>query len=604
MGIKGLWKEVNDATTKDHLHSFKGMKLAVDGYGWMHKAVIPSAIPLATGQPCDRYLRYFISRLNLLMKYGITPYVVFDGRSMPMKSDTDKQRGEARANAKQEGLRLLKLNRRNEAQTMLEKAISITPEMVYAVCSLIRKIMGNQDGEKHPNGVKPGVKLYIAAYESDPQLVYLCREGIVQGVISEDSDLLVYGCPLLISKLDFTGACDVTKYVGIKRLQSLKHLFIDNAYNVQTMDIDLKGYCSNTREYLNRYKNFDFYFILTCIFSGCDYAASLPGVGIKKSIKIVSAIQQLNLHFVSIPLLLQVLYNRRDMKPMQVGINQVDDQSKIYLEKLTNLIDRMVTKLQEFVSIEKGDIEVYLVKVFEALYSFSFHYIYNPITKVITHMQYKQSAITNQESIIGENYNLSNDNSLDNNAVEVCERIRINPRTNERYMETEIPSVQLYIRKHMSLNSPSDQPFGSSQQTLHQSNFQISKVPTMRTHNAKENQVDSWTKKRHNEDLCLTYSKYFRGNTTDPGSPVTIKQSTVQCSQSSFYVNDDYITTSQVNMPNTQPTSEVRSQTLHPSKKDRNARTPSSDSELFTSSIAKRSVFNANSHLKFMEHYK
>lgn len=39
-----------------------------------------------------------------------------------------------------------------------------------------------------------GVECIVAPYEADAQLAYLSREGIVDLVITEDSDLLVFGC--------------------------------------------------------------------------------------------------------------------------------------------------------------------------------------------------------------------------------------------------------------------------------------------------------------------------------------------------------------------------------------------------------------------------
>jgi len=38
-----------------------------------------------------------------------------------------------------------------------------------------------------------GIKYMVAPYESDAQLALLSKEGLVDVVISEDSDLLVYG---------------------------------------------------------------------------------------------------------------------------------------------------------------------------------------------------------------------------------------------------------------------------------------------------------------------------------------------------------------------------------------------------------------------------
>lgn len=34
----------------------------------------------------------------------------------------------------------------------------------------------------------------VAPYEADAQLCFLEREGYVDGIITEDSDLLVFGC--------------------------------------------------------------------------------------------------------------------------------------------------------------------------------------------------------------------------------------------------------------------------------------------------------------------------------------------------------------------------------------------------------------------------
>ena len=55
-----------------------------------------------------------------------------------------------------------------------------------------------------------GVTCVVTPYEADAQLGYLCK-NCIHGVISEDSDLLVYGCKLLIAKLDATGRCDAVK---------------------------------------------------------------------------------------------------------------------------------------------------------------------------------------------------------------------------------------------------------------------------------------------------------------------------------------------------------------------------------------------------------
>lgn len=40
-----------------------------------------------------------------------------------------------------------------------------------------------------------GVQFVVAPYEADAQMAYLARKGDVQLIVTEDSDLLAYGCP-------------------------------------------------------------------------------------------------------------------------------------------------------------------------------------------------------------------------------------------------------------------------------------------------------------------------------------------------------------------------------------------------------------------------
>lgn len=45
-----------------------------------------------------------------------------------------------------------------------------------------------------------GVDCVVAPYEADAQLAYLSKSGLAQAVITEDSDLLAFGCKK-VSKL-------------------------------------------------------------------------------------------------------------------------------------------------------------------------------------------------------------------------------------------------------------------------------------------------------------------------------------------------------------------------------------------------------------------
>jgi exonuclease-1 len=50
------------------------------------------------------------------------------------------------------------------------------------------------------------VDYVVAPYEADAQLAFLERKGYVDAILSEDSDLVVFGCAVILFKLDPAGA--------------------------------------------------------------------------------------------------------------------------------------------------------------------------------------------------------------------------------------------------------------------------------------------------------------------------------------------------------------------------------------------------------------
>ena len=50
-----------------------------------------------------------------------------------------------------------------------------------------------------------GIEYYVAPYEADAQLAFLFHSGRVSAVITEDSDLLVFGVTKVFTKMDKDG---------------------------------------------------------------------------------------------------------------------------------------------------------------------------------------------------------------------------------------------------------------------------------------------------------------------------------------------------------------------------------------------------------------
>lgn len=100
----------------------------------------------------------------------------------------------------------------------------------------------------------------VAPYEADAQLAYLERAGLVDAILTEDSDLLVFGCQNVLFKLDVVASTVIS--VSRKDFGSLTTSSSD------TNGISLLGWS-------------DVQFRAMAILSGCDYLPSIPGIGLK-----------------------------------------------------------------------------------------------------------------------------------------------------------------------------------------------------------------------------------------------------------------------------------------------------------------------------------
>lgn len=176
-------------------------------------------------------------RVRMLIHFGITPYLIFDGDNLPSKAGTEKDRRERRKEGKRLGLELLKIGKTSQAQLELQKAVDVTPDMARAFIEELKA---------------SNVQYIVAPYEADSQMVYLERKGIIDGILSEDSDLLVFGAKCLITKLDKYGDC----------------VEVNRNHFTACREISLVGWS-------------DADFRRMAILSGCDYLPGIGGLGLK-----------------------------------------------------------------------------------------------------------------------------------------------------------------------------------------------------------------------------------------------------------------------------------------------------------------------------------
>eukprot|EP00887_Chlorella_sp_A99_P001047 scaffold14.g1047.t1 len=190
MGIASLLPNLRSITSKAHVSKYVGQTAVVDAYCLLHRGAHACARELVEGEPTDRRGRA----------------AVFDGDRLPAKAEEERSRERSR-------------------QEAVAKARALW-------------LQGNR----------------TAAHECYQRAAYLVLNGLADVVITEDSDLLAYGCPRVFFKMDRGGDGEE---VALADLPAARELGMANMPHALFQEM--------------------------CVMAGCDFCASLPGVGVKKA---------------------------------------------------------------------------------------------------------------------------------------------------------------------------------------------------------------------------------------------------------------------------------------------------------------------------------
>ncbi|KAJ2703208.1 Rad2 nuclease [Coemansia sp. IMI 203386] len=144
----------------------------------------------------------------------------------------------------EQGIKFWNQGKKKQAFEQFTRSIEVTPEMAKEVIKELEK---------------EGFDYVVAPFEADAQLAYLESKGLISAAISEDSDLIVFGCKNIIFKLDQYGQATI----------------FDQKLMDQVRAVDVSGWSQQKLRHM-------------CILSGCDYIASVPGVGLKKAYRYVA----------------------------------------------------------------------------------------------------------------------------------------------------------------------------------------------------------------------------------------------------------------------------------------------------------------------------
>ncbi|XP_060571925.1 exonuclease 1-like [Ruditapes philippinarum] len=248
MGIQGLLPFLKKIHEPVNVAQFAGCTVAIDAYCWLHKGAFSCAEKLALGEKTDQYVYYCMKYINYMLSKNIKPVMVFDGCHLPSKKNVEKSRREKRELNKKKAAQFLREGKRAEARECLQRCIDITPEMALELMNTCRD---------------RGVDCIVAPYEADAQLAYLNKIGVAQVIITEDSDLLLFGCEKVLFKMDHAG----------------NGILIERKRLNEVTDIQSGHYLFDKFRYM-------------CILSGCDYLPSLSGIGLARANKVFKIARQ------------------------------------------------------------------------------------------------------------------------------------------------------------------------------------------------------------------------------------------------------------------------------------------------------------------------
>ncbi|KAK9925779.1 hypothetical protein M0R45_023044 [Rubus argutus] len=259
MGIKDLLRFMKPYIQIIHIKKYAGKRVGIDAYSWLHKGAYSCSMELCLDSNSERklkYIDYFMHRIHMLRHHKITPVVVFDGGNVPCKAATGDERHRRRKKFHDLAMEKVKEGDVRAATELFQRAVSVTPSMAHELIKVLRS---------------ENVEFVVAPYEADAQLAYLAsleaEKGGIAAVITEDSDLVAYGCQAIIFKMDQYGNGD--------------EILLDNVFN----QVDRTP----------SFQNYDLeLFTGMCVLAGCDFLPSVPGIGIGKAYALVSKYQNLD----------------------------------------------------------------------------------------------------------------------------------------------------------------------------------------------------------------------------------------------------------------------------------------------------------------------
>ncbi|MFA5333189.1 MAG: flap endonuclease-1 [Candidatus Nanoarchaeia archaeon] len=252
VNLKGLLEP-----KKIEINDLKGKKVAIDAYNALYQFI--STIRQYDGSPLvdskgsiTSHLSGLFYRTINLLKSGVLPCFVFDGKAPSFKKQTISDRMNIRSKAKEDYEEALAEGDYERAKSKSMQSALLTKEMITESKELLDAL---------------GIPWIDALSEGEAQAAYMVNKNEVYASVSQDYDSLLFGAPLLVRNLNITG----------KRKIPGKNLYTTIYPEIIELKDELKR-LKLTREQL----------IMVAILVGTDYnPKGINGLGPKKAYKLV-----------------------------------------------------------------------------------------------------------------------------------------------------------------------------------------------------------------------------------------------------------------------------------------------------------------------------
>lgn len=257
MGVENLMSFVKNSTSQTDLSQIdiRNKTVAIDASHWIYRA--------AYACPEKLYYRnqmhhahaiinnYIANQVKILKQYNVKLIFIFDGMRLPAKKQTNQDRSEKKEQARKLVAEFLAAGNDQEARKHMVRCLDIRFDIVKAVIDYCKK---NK------------FEYIVAPYEADAQLAFLDKNGICDFIVTEDSDLILYGCRKIVYKLNAEGKCMLYDKSKLHKCLGPRG--------------DEVGFDKFRR---------------ICILSGCDYIKNIPSIGLQSAKKFFLMTRQDNL---------------------------------------------------------------------------------------------------------------------------------------------------------------------------------------------------------------------------------------------------------------------------------------------------------------------